>query len=126
VDFNAGEIVEGSVLNHTYQVLQGSPPLTWSNLISTGPSGALPNLSPMLDANGAFSWDTTGSALGLWTFDATVAVPNFLAADVARLTVELKLADPPPDGGIPEPSTLLLFAIATFANSAGRRRKWVV
>jgi hypothetical protein len=96
---DAGPIVAfvPETIMHTFMATDdgGAGGLTWGNLVFDGPSA--PAIAPTLGADGAFSWDTTGSLGGDYTAMATVTDAGGLS-DVATLSMHV----------IPEPSSALL------------------
>ena len=89
VDANLGDRLLGSVINHTFTTSAGDF-ITWGNLNVSGPGA--PVNAPSLSSNGVFNWNTSGSPLGLYNFDATAT--NDAGSDVGQLT--LNLVTPPP------------------------------
>ena len=116
VDANLGDREQGSVIGHTFTTSIGDPPITWGNLIASGP-GPLAN-APSLTANGVFNWNSAGSPLGLYNFDVTA---TGFGSDVGRLSLNLV-------GQVPEPPVVVDFVtggdpgetiLHTFQTSAG-------
>ena len=88
VDVELGDRHQGSLITMHFTATQGTPPITWDNLVVTGPNGASPANAPTLTSTGQFSWQTTANdALGAWQFDVTAA--NAGGSDTARLTLNL-------------------------------------
>ncbi len=85
MDVNSGDREQGSVISHTFTTSVGVPPITWGNLIASGP-GSLVN-APSLTANGVFNWNSAGSPLGQYNFDVTAT--NGFGSDVGRLSLNL-------------------------------------
>jgi hypothetical protein len=96
-DARLGDRAQGSLINHTLMTLAGDTPITWSNLLVSGPGPPVhaPNLSP----NGEFTWNTAGSPLGLYDFDVTAT--NAVGSDVGRLSLNLVAPPPPPPPVLP-------------------------
>jgi hypothetical protein len=119
VDVNLGDRTNGSIINHTFSTSTGDLPITWSNLLATGP-GALVN-APSLTPGGGFNWNSTGSPLGLYNFDVTAT--NAGGSDVGRLSLNLVSPAPEPPAVVDfvigaEPGDTILHAFQTNAGDA--------
>jgi hypothetical protein len=97
LDANLGDRGRGIRIEHQFMAT-GESPITWSNLTLTSTLG--PTIAPTLSDNGQFSWNSIGSPLGSYRWDATVTNTNGSA--IASLIVRL----------IPEPSSATLFGLA--------------
>jgi hypothetical protein len=95
---------------------QGTPPITYHDLVVTGPTGAPPDNAPLLSNTGELSWQTTTSdLLGRYDFDVTAT--NAFGSDTGRITLHLQ---------VPEPGSWLLITLAgagilCIARSRNRR-----
>jgi hypothetical protein len=101
-------VLSGETALHTFLANDAEgDPLTWSNLVLN--TGA-PAVAPTLGADGAFSWDTTGSAFGEYSWTASVSDGDLSGSATLRVDV------------IPEPTAALLMGLAV-AGLAFIRRK---
>jgi hypothetical protein len=80
-----GDRPQGSMISHSFTTDGGDLPITWSDLLVSGPG--VPAIAPTLTADGMFNWDTVGSPLGMYNFDVTAI--NAVGNDVGRLSVNL-------------------------------------
>lgn len=80
----------GSTISHAFTGSDpNGDPLTWSFVVLNGPGGATPAIAPSFDANTqAFTWDTTGSAVGTWNAQVRAADPSGLT-DIGILSINL-------------------------------------
>jgi hypothetical protein len=90
-DANLGDRARGALIDHFFATT-GDPPFTWSNLTLT--SSLTPEIAPTLSESGQFRWNSAGSALGNYSFQATVT--NATGSAIGSLTVRL----------VPEPATM--------------------
>jgi hypothetical protein len=108
VDADLGIQAQGSFISHQFELSRGTGPINWTNLTVTGPG--IPRTSPALAADGLFTWDSTGSPLGLYRFQLTA---TNIGSGVGTLTVYL----------VPEPVTTSLIGLAMVAPVAIGIRK---
>jgi hypothetical protein len=83
----------GETVVHNFQATDPNDPpesLVWSDLILN--AGAL-IIAPTLGADGSFSWDSTGSPVGLYAWSATVTNSSGLS-DLAALQVIVVVPEP--------------------------------
>jgi hypothetical protein len=115
VDANLGNQPRGDIIDHKFTVSSSAGDVVWSNLVVNGPG--TPAIAPSLGADGRFIWNTAGSPLGAWTFDATVR--DQFGPAVGHLTVNLV---------VPEPTTCLLalVGLSAFRLSIGRRHRKIL
>jgi hypothetical protein len=89
VDRDLGTIVPGALITTQLLTSQGTPPISWENLVISAPDGSSPENAPSLSSTGQFRWQTSGSdALGIYQFDVTAM--NVAGSDVGRISVELR------------------------------------
>jgi hypothetical protein len=98
IDASLGDWVRGTFVDHKLSLVQDTH-FRWVDLHVVGPGGATPAIRPII-LHGSIAWNSSNSALGLWTFYATAA--NAAGMDVATVTVNI----------IPEPATMTLVASA--------------
>jgi hypothetical protein len=101
VDVDLGNVPRGTFINHQFTVSSSAGDVTWSNLVTHAPG--VPALPPTLNPNGFFTWSSTGSPLGTYTFDATVT--DLFGPAVGHLTLRL----------VPEPCSLAIVGWAIVA-----------
>jgi hypothetical protein len=90
VDAELGDKLQGSIVGHTFSTSVGDSPITWDNLMVSGPG--VPANPPALTSEGVFTWDSAGSPAGLYNFDVTAI--NSGGSDMGRLSINL--IEPPP------------------------------
>ena len=103
-------VFASTLIQHPFDANDAEDPdnaLVWSDLQFAGLPGfggtGVPNLAPMLGADGAFSWNTLGSARGVYTATATVTDTGGLTG-TAVLTINVTQ--------VPEPTTFGLAGLA--------------
>jgi hypothetical protein len=107
-----GTADQGELFVFQFLTGQGTEPITYHDLVVTGPSGASPVNAPMLSSSGELRWQTTTTDfLGLYEFDVTAT--NAFGSDTGRLTLHLQ---------IPEPATWLLATILAAFFAVHRKR----
>ena len=90
VDVDLGNQPRGSLIDHTFTVSASAGDVTWSDLVVKGPG--TPAIAPSISADGRFTWDSTNSPLGTWTFDATVR--DQFGPAVGHLSINLVVPEP--------------------------------
>ena len=111
-------IILGDTASHTFIGMdpEGSP-LTWLFVNFFGPG--IPALAPTFDPlTQLFSWDSTGSMLGV--YQAQIQASDGLLTDIGVLTI---LVTSGGTSAVPEPATLLLVGSGIAAAARYRRKK---
>jgi hypothetical protein len=93
---------QGEVVVLQFLTPQGTAPITYHDLVVTGPLGASPVNAPLLSTTGELTWQTTtNDVLGRYEFDVTAT--NALGSDTGRITLHLQ---------VPEPASWLLMTLS--------------
>jgi hypothetical protein len=118
-EVNFGFLLRGTVVDYTWPLLEGAPPITWDSfdLDSFTPTfgvGTGPHFDATFDPDTQlFHWDSTASPPGIYVW--SVRATNQFGSDTATFRIDLS---------VPEPTSLAIAAVGmmTFA-CLGRRRR---
>ena len=117
---NILSVTPGDLINHTFTLYAGTPPITWSDFMFAsylplyGTTGSGPLYPATFDADiQLFAWDTTGSPQGIYEWRVTAT--NTYGSDEGRLFIHMNI--------IPEPSSLVLSVLGLMCLGGIVRRR---